>query len=306
MQLQILGCHSASPSPDANPTSQVLTMRNHQFMIDCGEGTQVRMRRNKIKFSRIKHIFISHLHGDHFYGLIGFISTQCLLKREAELHIYGPKGIKQIILLQLKLANTYTSYPLYFHELSSDEPEVIFEDEQVTVSTIPLVHRVYTNGFLFQEKLGERKLNIDVAQQYPIDPVYYNSIKQGKDIKLNDGRVIDNEKLTFPPDKPLAYAFCSDTQFQPKMAEQIADVDLLYHESTFLEEHEDLCEVTKHSTAKQAGIIAQKANARRLILGHYSSRYKKLERFQEEAREVFENVELAESGKVIEVDHQSS
>ena len=302
MQLQILGCHSASPSPDANPTSQVLTMRNHQFMIDCGEGTQVRMRRNKIKFSRIKHIFISHLHGDHFYGLIGFISTQCLLKREAELHIYGPKGIKQIILLQLKLANTYTSYPLYFHELSSDEPEVIFEDEQVTVSTIPLVHRVYTNGFLFQEKLGERKLNIDVAQQYPIDPVYYNSIKQGKDIKLNDGRVIDNEKLTFPPDKPLAYAFCSDTLFQPKMAEQIADVDLLYHESTFLEEHEDLCEVTKHSTAKQAGIIAQKANARRLILGHYSSRYKKLERFQEEAREVFENVELAQSGKVFEVE----
>ena len=301
MQLQILGCHSASPSPDANPTSQVLTMRNHQFMIDCGEGTQVRMRRNKIKFSRIKHIFISHLHGDHFYGLIGFISTQCLLKREAELHIYGPKGIKQIILLQLKLANTYTSYPLYFHELSSDEPEVIFEDEQVTVSTIPLVHRVYTNGFLFQEKLGERKLNIDVAQQYPIDPVYYNSIKQGKDIKLNDGRVIDNEKLTFPPDKPLAYAFCSDTLFQPKMAEQIADVDLLYHESTFLEEHEDLCEVTKHSTAKQAGIIAQKANARRLILGHYSSRYKKLERFQQEAQEVFENVELAQSGKVFEV-----
>lgn len=302
MQLHILGCHSASPLPTAHPTSQVLTIRNHQFLIDCGEGTQVRMRLNKIKFTRVKHIFISHLHGDHFYGLIGFISTQCLLQRETEIHIYGPKGIKQIILLQLKLANTYTSYSLYFHELSSDEPEIIFEDEQVTVSTIPLVHRVYTNGFLFQEKLGERKLNIDAAQQYPIDPVYYNSIKQGKDIKLDDGRVIDNEKLTFPPDKPLAYAFCSDTQFQPRIAEQIADVDLLYHESTFLEEHEDLCEVTKHSTAKQAGIIAQKANAGRLILGHYSSRYKKLERFQQEAQEVFENVELAESGKVFEVE----
>ncbi|MDR9401269.1 MAG: ribonuclease Z [Psychroflexus sp.] len=302
MQLHILGCHSASPLPTAHPTSQVLTIRNHQFLIDCGEGTQVRMRLNKIKFTRVKHIFISHLHGDHFYGLIGFISTQCLLQRETEIHIYGPKGIKQIILLQLKLANTYTSYSLYFHELSSDEPEIIFEDEQVTVSTIPLVHRVYTNGFLFQEKLGERKLNIDAAQRYPIDPVYYNSIKQGKDIKLDDGRVIDNEKLTFPPDKPLAYAFCSDTQFQPRIAEQIADVDLLYHESTFLEEHEDLCEVTKHSTAKQAGIIAQKANAGRLILGHYSSRYKKLERFQQEAQEVFENVELAQSGKVFEVE----
>jgi ribonuclease Z len=301
MQLHILGCHSASPSPTAHPTAQVLTIRNHQFLIDCGEGTQVRLRLNKIKFTRIKHIFISHLHGDHFYGLIGFISTQCLLQRETELHIYGPKAIKEIILLQLKLANTYTSYPLYFHELSSDEPEVIFEDEQVIVSTIPLVHRVYTNGFLFQEKLGERKLNIEVAQQYPIDPVYYNSIKQGKDIKLDDGRVIDNKKLTFPPDKPLAYAFCSDTAFQPEMATQIAKVDLLYHESTFLEEHEDLCEVTKHSTAKQAGIIAQKANAGRLILGHYSSRYKKLERFQQEAREVFENVELAISGKVFEV-----
>ena len=301
MQLQILGCHSASPSPDADPTSQVLTIRNHQFLIDCGEGTQVRLRRNKIKFSRIKHIFISHLHGDHFYGLIGFISTQCLLQRETEIHIYGPKGIKSIILLQLKLANTYTSYPLYFHELNSDKPEVIFDDEKVTVTTIPLIHRVYTNGFLFQEKIGERKLNIEAAQQYPIDPVYYNSIKQGKDIKLENGDVIDNERLTYPPDPPLSYAFCSDTAFKPDMVEQISNVDLLYHESTFLEDNEDLCSVTKHSTAKQAGIIAQKANAGKLILGHFSSRYKNLKRFKEEAQVVFDNVEIAESGKVFEV-----
>ena len=301
MQLQILGCHSASPQPDANPTSQVLTIRNHQFLIDCGEGTQVRMRRNKIKFSRIKHIFISHLHGDHFYGLIGFISTQCLLKRETEMHIYGPKGIKQIILLQLKLGNTYTSYPLYFHELSADDSQLIYEDDQVQVSTIPLIHRIYTNGYLFQEKTGERKLNIDVAQQYPIDPVYYKSIKQGKDIKLDDGRIIDNKTLTFPPDPPLSYAFCSDTAFKPDIIPQISGVDLLYHESTFLEDNEDLCDITKHSTAKQAGIIAQKAKAGKLILGHFSSRYKNLKRFEDEAQEVFDNSEIAESGKVFEV-----
>jgi len=303
MQLRILGCHSASPSPNANPTSQVLSIRNHQFLIDCGEGTQVRMRRNKIKFSRIKHIFISHLHGDHFYGLIGFISTQCLLKREAEMHIYGPKGIKQIILLQLKLANTYTSYPLYFHELSSDNPQVIFEDELVTVTTIPLDHRIYTNGFLFQEKPGDRKLNIDAAQEYPIDPVYYNSIKEGKDVKLDDGRVIDNQLLSFPPDKPLSYAFCSDTAFKPDIVPQISNVDLLYHESTFLESNEDLCDVTKHSTALQAGIVAQKANVGKLILGHFSSRYKKIVHFKEEAKQVFDQVALAESGRVFEVKH---
>ena len=301
MQLQILGCHSASPAPYANPTSQVLTIRNHQFLIDCGEGTQVRMRRNKIKFSRIKHIFISHLHGDHFYGLIGFISTQCLLKRESEIHIYGPKGIKQIILLQLKLANTYTSYPLYFHELSSNEPEIVYNDEKVRVTTIPLIHRIYTNGYLFQEKTGERKLNIDVAQQYPIDPAYYNSIKQGKDMQLDDGRIIDNETLTFPPDKPLSYAFCSDTQFKPDIVQQISNVDLLYHESTFLEDNEDLCEITKHSTARQAGIIAQKANAGKLILGHFSSRYKNLKRFEDEAQTVFTNAEIAETGKTFEI-----
>ena len=302
MQLQILGCHSASPAPDANPTSQVLTIRNHQFLIDCGEGSQVRMRRNKIKFSRIKHVFISHLHGDHFYGLIGFISTQCLLKRESDLHVYGPKGVKEIILLQLKLSKVYTSYQLYFHELTSNEPQLIFEDEQVKVSTIPLIHRIYTNGYLFQEKTGERKLNIDAAQQYPIDPAYYNSIKQGKDIQLDDGRVIDNEALTFPPDKPLSYAFCSDTKFKPDIIPQISGVDLLYHESTFLDDNEGLCEVTKHSTARQAATIAQRANAGKLVLGHFSSRYKHLKRFEEEAQTVFGNSEIAETGKVFQVE----
>ena len=166
MKLTILGCYAATPRTFTNPTSQVLEIRNRLFLIDCGEGTQVQLRRNKVKFSKINHIFISHLHGDHFYGLIGLVSTFMLLGRTTDLHIYGPKGIKEIILLQLKLSNSWTNYGLYFHELESTESEVIYEDEKVLVKTIPLQHRVYTNGFLFQEKIGDRKLNMDAVNEY--------------------------------------------------------------------------------------------------------------------------------------------
>src|SRR5690554_719070 len=164
MKLSILGCHSATPTANAHPTSQVLEMQGHLFLIDCGEGTQMQLRKYRVKFSRIRHIFISHLHGDHFYGLVGLVSTFLLLGREAELHIYGPKGIKQAILLLLKLGKAYTNFPLYFHELEETQPRIIFEDEKVTVETIPLNHRVYTNGFLFKEKPDDRKLDVEKAR----------------------------------------------------------------------------------------------------------------------------------------------
>ena len=169
MKLTIVGCHSASPRYDANPTAQILEVKGHLFLIDCGEGTQVQLRKHKIKFSRINRIFISHLHGDHFYGLIGLISTFTLLNRENDLHVYGPKGIKEIILLQLKLSNSYTGYNLYFHELESKESILVFEDDNVIVHTIPLQHRVYTNGYLFKEKNTQRKLNIEAIEDYNID-----------------------------------------------------------------------------------------------------------------------------------------
>lgn len=297
MNLTILGCYAATPRTFTNPTSQVLEIRNRLFLIDCGEGTQVQLRKNKIKFSKINHIFISHLHGDHFFGLIGLISTFALLGRTTDLHIFGPKGIKEITNLQLRLSNSWTKYNLFFHELESKESEVIFEDDKVVVKTIPLNHRVYTNGFLFQEKIKERKLNLDAVQNLEIDKCYYQNIKNGKNITLDDGCVIENHKLTFDPDFPLSYAFCSDTVYDENIIPLIKDVSILYHESTFLDSEEALAAKTKHSTAKEAATIALKANVKQLILGHYSTRYESIELFKEQAETIFPNVFLADDGK---------
>jgi len=301
LKLNVLGCYAATPRTLTNPTSQVLEIKSHLFLIDCGEGTQVQLRKNKIKFSRINHIFISHLHGDHFFGLPGLISTFRLLGRDKEMHIYGPKGIKEAITLLLKLGDSWTNYPLKFYELTSKNPEVIFEDEKVSVETIPLDHRVYTNGFLFKEKLGERKLNIEAAAKYKIDKCYFQNIKNGKDITLDDGRIVPNIKLTFDPPKTKGYAYCSDTGYYPEIIGQIKNVDTLYHESTFLESEAHLSTKTKHATAKEAATIAKMAKVGTLILGHYSTRYKSIALFKEEAEEIFPNVQLAEDGKVFEL-----
>ncbi|WP_163410344.1 ribonuclease Z [Flavobacterium ajazii] len=296
MKLTILGCYAATPRTITNPTSQVLEIKNRLFLIDCGEGTQVQLRKNKIKFSKINHIFISHLHGDHLYGLIGTISTFSLLGRTTDLHIYGPKGIKELILLQLKLTESWTTYSLFFHELESKESEVIFEDQKVIVKTIPLKHRIYTNGYLFQEKPAERKLNIEAVQQYDIHVAYYQKIKNGGDITLDDGRVIENEKLSFDPVPAMSYAFCSDTVYNEAIIPIIENVDVLYHESTFLESEAPLAEKTLHSTAKEAATIAVKANVKQLILGHYSTRYEGIEPFKKEAETIFPNVLLGDDG----------
>ncbi|MCF7559970.1 ribonuclease Z [Sabulilitoribacter multivorans] len=300
MRLSILGCYSATPRTLNNTTSQVLEINNHMFLIDCGEGTQVQLRKHKIKFNRIKHIFISHLHGDHFFGLVGLISTFRLLTRETDLHIYGPKGIKEVVTLQMKLADSWTNYNLIFHELTSNTSELIFEDEKVEVHTIPLDHRVYTNGFLFKEKVGDRKLNVRAAERANIDVAYYRKLKQGFDVVNEDGVTIKNETVTKAGNKPKSYAFCSDTYYKEDIIPIIKKVDVLYHESTFLNKHEHLALKTKHSTAKQAASIAKQAHVGTLLLGHYSTRYDSLERFKEEAQEVFENVELSDDGKTFE------
>jgi len=297
LKLTILGCYAATPRTFTNPTSQVLEIKNRLFLIDCGEGTQVQLRKNKIKFSKINHIFISHLHGDHFFGLIGVVSTFALLGRTSDLHIYGPKGIKQIITLQLQLSNSWTNYGLFFHELESNASETIYEDDKVLVKTIPLKHRVYTNGFLFQEKVGERKLNLDAVQNYGIETCYYQKIKNGNDIKLEDGTLINNHKITFDPVPAKSYAFCSDTVYDESILPIIKNVDILYHESTFLKSEEALAKKTLHSTATQAATIALKAGAKQLVLGHYSTRYESIEKFREEAETIFEKVLLADDGE---------
>ena len=297
LKVHILGCYAATPGTFKNPTAQVLDIRNHLFLIDCGEGTQVALRRNKIKFARIKHIFISHLHGDHFFGLIGVISTFSLLKRTAPLTIYGPKGIKEICLLQLKLSQSWTSYPLYFIELTSKTPTTIYEDDRVMVTTIPLKHRIYVNGYLFQEKVGDRKLNIDAAQRLAIDKVYFNKIKQGGDTVTQEGTLIPNAQLTFDPEPPKSYAYCSDTAYHKAIVPQVTGVTALYHEATFLENHKHLTDATGHSTAIEAAQIAKEAGVQHLILGHYSTRYPDIQAFKEEAETVFPEVLLADDGE---------
>ena len=300
MKLTILGCYAATPRTLTNPTSQVLEIKNHMFLIDCGEGTQVQLRKQKIRFSRINHIFISHLHGDHFFGLPGLISTFRLLGRDKEMHIYGPKGIEEAITLFLKLGNSWTNYKLVFHELTSKNSEVIYEDNKVTVETIPLDHRVYTNGFLFREKLAPRTLNIEAALRYGIDKCYFQNIKNGKDIVLDNGRTIFNKELTLDPPKAKSYAFCSDTAYKPDIVPMIKNVDVLYHESTFLDSQIELAPKTKHATAKEAASIAKQANVGVLILGHYSTRYKSIALFKEEASAIFNKVLLADDGKVFD------
>jgi len=306
LRLTILGCHSATPRSLAYTSSQFLELNNDCFLIDCGEGTQRQLRKYKIKFSRIKYVFISHLHGDHFFGLIGLISTFNLLNRSGELHIYGPKGLKEIILLQLKLSKSWVDYPLHFHELNGSQSEMILDGDKVQVYTIPLKHRIYTNGFLFREKAQERKLNMSKVSHYPdIDICDYQNLKNGKDFKREDGSIIKNTELTLDPPKPLSYAYCSDTEYSESIIPLLHKVDLLYHESTFLEEHLELAKKTKHSTAIEAGMIAKKADVKNLLLGHYSSRYKSIEFFLKEANQVFDHVELAEAGKQIYMDNYS-
>ena len=300
MRLQIIGCYAATPRRMARPSAQILEVGSNLLMIDCGEGTQMELRRLRIRFSRIEHIFISHLHGDHFFGLPGLLATFRLMGRERPLHVYGPKGIKQAITLMLKVGDSWTQYPLHFHELEGAQPELIMENDRLQVQTIPLKHRVYANGFLIHEKPGERRLKIEVAEALGVDKAYFRKIKQGADAVGSDGKRIPNEVLTDPPHPTKSYAYCSDTSYQPSMVPSLKEVNTLYHEATFLDKEAHLAEKTGHSTALQAAQIARDAGVDRLILGHYSTRYKSLEAFREEAAAIFPATLLAEDGKVFQ------
>ena len=302
LKLTILGCHSSTPRSDTHPSAQILEIKNHTFLIDCGEGTQMQLRKYKISFAKINHIFISHLHGDHFFGLIGLLSSFGLLGIKKVVHIYGPKGIKKAIETLMEISQSHKTYEIIFHELSNEEPEVIFSDNNVEVQTIPLNHRTYTNGFLFKEKPSLLNLDIKAIERYPeIEKCDYYRIKNGEDFTLSDGTIIKNKKLTLPPKHLMSYAYCSDTSFYPTIIPQIYKVDLLYHEATFLEEHLELAIKTGHSTAIQAATIAKKAKVNQLIIGHFSNRYQKKGLFLKEAKTVFENIQLAEEGKCYEV-----
>ena len=301
MKLTILGSCSAYPTLNRFTTSQILQINGKSFLIDCGEGAQIQLRKNKIKFNSIEDILISHLHGDHFFGLPGLILTFNLLGREKPLNIYGPKGIKKIIVSLLKIGNTWTNYKLNFTELKNPKSEIIYDKNNISIATIPLYHGIYTNGFLFRKKTSVHKLMVDKAQSYGIDKTQFAGIKLGKDGIKTDGSIIENIKLVEPLNPDITYAYCGDTLFNEKIIEQIKGCDLLYHESTFLKKHENFAKKTFHSTAEQAALIAKKSNVKKLILGHFSTRYKDLDLFIKESKSIFPNVDLAIENKIFTI-----
>ncbi len=295
-ELTILGSSSATPTFNRHPTAQVLNIRERFFLIDCGEGTQTQLVRYKLRYNRIGHIFISHLHGDHYLGLMGLLSTMHLQGRTTELHLFAQQELMDIIELQLRLSQTVLRYNLIFHPVKNYSGNVIHEDEDVIVSTMVLNHRIPCTGFLFREKPKPRKLLINKMKQYNIPFQYFAGIKNGEDFEDDFGNIIANKDLTMSSGKPRSYAFCSDTMYMEQLADEVKDVDLLYHESTFMHDLLDRAKATFHSTSIEAATIALKATVGQLIIGHFSARYKDLLPMLREARTVFANTELAIEG----------
>ena len=296
-ELTILGSNSALPTSNRYPTAQVLEVPGLSFLIDCGEGTQIQIRRNKISFAKIHHIFISHLHGDHYYGLVGLLSTMNLMGIKGDINIYAPAELQNLIQPQLNFIRSEMTVKPVFHTLNTSSSETIFENKKLQVISFPVKHSSPTCGFLFREKQKPANIKKEMIKAYNIPIAKIKDIKDGADFESEDGRIIPNSKLTTPPPKPKTYAFCTDTAFHPPIAEFIKEVDLLYHEATFLEKMNDLAHKTLHSTAKEAAEMAQLCSAKKLLLGHYSARFKKIEAFVNEAKEVFKNVEGAVDGK---------
>ncbi|MAW31508.1 MAG: ribonuclease Z [Flavobacteriales bacterium] len=299
-KLNILGCSSAIPTINRNPTAQLLNVNERFFLIDCGESTQIQLRKYQLNFQRINHIFISHLHGDHYFGLIGLISSMHLLGRKKELHIYAHEELEEIVNLQLKASKTELNYPLFFHPLPENESLIILEDENIRVSNIILDHSIKCCGFLFEEKKSPRKILADAVEKYNIPNTKINGLKNGADWINDNGEVVKNNLLTKPNNSPYKYAYCSDTRFNNKIIKQIKEVDLLYHEATFMHDLIDRAEQTGHSTTLQAAQIAKKANVKKLLIGHFSQRYKDLNDLLIQTKKGFSNVTLSYAGLVID------
>lgn len=300
-ELHILGCGSALPTTRHFATSQVVNLRDKLFMIDCGEGAQMQFRKSRLKFSRLNHIFISHLHGDHCFGLLGLISTLGLLGRTAELHIHSPKGLEALFAPMLSFFCNTLAYRVIFHEFEAKEPAIIYEDRSMTVTTIPLRHRIPCCGFLFAEKSGLNHILREQIDLYQV-PVYeLNRIKNGMDYVTPEGKVIPNSVLTIPAEPPRRYAYCSDTVYRQAIVPQITGVDLLFHEATFAQTEQARAKETHHTTAQQAAQIALKAEVKQLVIGHFSARYEDEQLLLEEAKAIFSQTILAKENLCISV-----
>ena len=299
-QVTILGCGAATPTSRHKPTAQVVNVHEKHFLIDCGEGTQMQLRKFKVKMQRIQAIFISHLHGDHFFGLIGLLSTYNLLGRKTPLTIYGPSGLEEVIRLQFKVSDSYFEYELNFVETQDEEKQLIFEDDTLRVFSFPLKHRIPCTGFLFEEK--ERKRNIEkwALLEFKLQPSEILLLKKGINVE-RENEIILFEKVTSPSAPIRRYAYCSDTAYDERIVPNIMNSDLVYHETTFLAEDAERAKKTFHSTTIQAATIAKMANAKKLVVGHYSSRYSEDEMFKTEAMTVFPNTEIANEGIVFDL-----
>lgn len=299
--IHILGSGSAAPTLSRRPSSQAINIQENWMLIDCGEGTQVQLRKFKIKFQKINQIFISHLHGDHVFGLIGLINTYQLLGRTQSLNLYGPKGLEEFITVQLQLTESYLKYPLHFHVVDTNKHEKICENNVCEVFSIPLKHRIACSGYLIKEKSKRPHINPEKMAKHHVAMAYANKIRAGETVENRNGKMIEASLLTDAPEPPRSYAYCSDTKFSEEVIHYVEKVDLLYHEATFLNEMNERANQTYHSTALQAGAVANKANVKQLLIGHFSARYKTCDALVDEAKTLFNNVIAASDGMVVEI-----
>jgi ribonuclease Z len=299
LSVTILGNNSAVPAFNRHPTSQVVTHDGSNYLVDCGEGTQIQMIRYKVRRGKISHIFISHLHGDHYFGLVGLLNSFNLLSHTQELHVFAPSPLQEIVELQLKVADTKMCYPLFFHRLT--QPGVLIDNDKIRISCFRTNHRIECYGFVFEEKQGKRKLLIDKIRKLQIPVSFFTSLQHGLDYITPKGEKISNELVTAAPGKGKKYAFCADTKYDEGILEHIMDADMIYHETTYLDNMREKAEERFHSTTRQAAEIARKAHVKKMLIGHFSSKYAVLEAFLSEAREIFPNTELAEEGLTYEI-----
>lgn len=299
--IRILGSSSALPTKERTLSSQVVNLNEKHFMIDCGDGTQVQVRKYGVKFQRINHIFISHLHGDHFFGLIGLLSTMQLLGRTNPINIYCPEKLDKIINLQLKITDSYFTFPVNYHFHSKEDNQLLVDGNDYTIHSFQLKHRIPTWGFVFREKPLSRNIDKKFVANHDIPIDQFEKIKNGADFIDEKGNVYPNEKITIAPPKPRSFAYCSDTKYTESILPYISGVDLLYHEATFGEDKRKEADEKFHSTAKDAAMIAKKAKDGQLIIGHFSARYKDAEVLLNEAREIFPDTQLAVDGEVYKI-----
>ncbi len=297
-EVHVLGSSAATPTSLRHTTAQALRFHNKWFLLDCAEGTQMQLRRMKIPMMRINHIFISHMHGDHYLGLPGLLFSLHLLGRKDALHVYSPPGLREVIEVQFRVSGLVPQFETVFHEVVKGG-DIVFEDADLGVESLEMEHRIPCFGYLFREKPLERNIRRESISRYGIPVRQMGGIKRGKDLLMPDGTVVPNEEITRSPPAARSYAFCSDTAYTEKFLAQVMGADLLYHEATFLQDKADIAKEKTHSTTIEAASLAKKAGAGQLMLGHYSARYKDMDQFLKEARQVFPNTILAEEGQVV-------